>query len=321
VTGHVHLSPFSSTRTRRVRLLLATALTGSIAAVATQGAAAVGVTQTTEMTPPSFSDVPPVVVVRVNGVRKTTAEYQEPLAYDASGSSLPVTCSPPSGSIFGVGDTDVTCSATDSEGTAASVSFVVRVLDTVPPPAATDVVVWGDKNRVSLTWRRPASTDIAGTEILRYPGAQVIFRSTGTTFVDTDVQAGAHYRYRVASYDWADNHSKAVDVATTAATASLIQPQDWANLTRPPLLAWAPVAGADYYNVQLWAFAPSGLKKVLSIWPASTHLQLPSKWVFGGQSHTLTSGRYRWYVWPGLGPQELARYGNLMGSHTFVIGH
>ena len=151
-----------------MRLLLATALTGSIAAIATQGAAAVGVTETT---PPSFSDVPPVVVVKVNGVRNATAEYQEPLAYDASGSSLAVTCSPPSGSTFDLGDTDVTCSATDSEGTAASVSFVVRVLDTVPPPAATDVVVRGDKNRVSLTWRLPASTDIAGTEIVRYPGA------------------------------------------------------------------------------------------------------------------------------------------------------
>jgi hypothetical protein len=301
-----------------VRLLLATALAGSIAAIGTQGAAAVGVTETT---PPSFSAVPPVVVVKVNGVRKATAEYQEPLAFDASGSSLSVTCSPPSGSIFGMGDTDVTCSATDSEGTAASVSFVVRVLDTVPPPAETDVIVRGDKNRVSLTWRRPASTDIAGTEIVRYPGGLVIFRSPGTTFVDTDVRTGARYRYRVASYDWADNHSKAVDVTTTAATASLIQPQDWASLTRPPLLAWAPVAGADYYNVQLWALAPGGLKKVLSIWPTSTHLQLPSKWVFGGESHTLTSGRYRWYVWPGLGPQELARYGTLMGSHTFAIGH
>ena len=304
-----------------MRLLLVAALTGSIAAIATPGAAAVGVTGTTETTPPSFSDVPPVVVVKVNGVRNATAEYQEPLAYDASGSSLAVACSPPSGSTFDLGDTDVTCSATDSEGTASSVSFVVRVLDTVPPPAATDVVVRGDKNRVSLTWRPPASTDIAGTEIVRYPGALVIFRGPGTTFVDTDVQAGARYRYRVASYDWADNHSKAVDVSTAAATASLIQPQDWARLTRPPLLAWAPVAGADYYNVQLWAFAPGGLKKVLSIWPTSTHLQLLSKWVFGGENHALTIGRYRWYVWPGLGPQALARYGKLMGSHLFVIGH
>jgi hypothetical protein len=60
---------------------------------------------------------------------------------------------------------------------------------------------------------------------------------------------------------------------------------------------------------------------VLSIWPTSTHFQLLSKWVFGGENHALTSGRYRWYVWPGVGRQELARYGKLMGSHLFVIGH
>src|SRR5438876_11621513 len=101
--------------------------------------------------------------------------------------------------------------------------------------------------------------------------------------------------------------------------AKLIEPQDWAQLTQPPALAWAAVPGADYYNVQLWTIAPGPSKKVLSIWPTSPRLQLTSKWTFGGRTYGLTPGRYRWYVWPGIGPLSEARYGDLIGSHVFVI--
>ena len=154
------------------------------------------------------------------------------------------------------------------------VSFVVRVLD--------DGAAAG-RDRCRRAGRQNlGEPDLAPPEQPRsrrhgdrsLPRRLIVFRSTGTSFVDTDIQAGARYRYRVASYDWADNHSLGVDVHTTAVNAKLIEPQDWAQLTRPPLLAWARVPGADYYNVQLWAIVPGGLKKVLSIWPSSNHLQL-----------------------------------------------
>jgi hypothetical protein len=316
MTGNTQFSSVSKTRKRRSRLVLATTLLASVSAIATPGAEAVSAAAAQ---PPTFSDVTPLVVMKVNGVRNAIVTYPDPVATDASGSALPVTCSPPSGSTFPLGDTDVSCLATDAQGAEALVSFVVRVVDDVPPPAATDVVVRGSKASVSLTWRLPSSPDLAGTEIVRYPGALVVFHSAGTSFVDTDIQAGARYLYRVASYDWADNHSPAVDVHTIAVNAKLIEPQDWAQLTQPPLLAWARVPGAGYYNVQLWATVPGGLKKVLSIWPSSNHLQLSSKWVFGGRSYGLTQGRYRWYVWPGLGRLVDAHYGDLIGSHVFVI--
>jgi hypothetical protein len=315
VTGHVHLSPLPKGRKRRTRVALAAVLLASVPAVATPGAAALGVTETQ---PPTFTNVTGVVLTKVNGVRNAVVTYTPPQAQDASGSPLAVACDPPPGSTFPLGDTDVTCTATDAEGTAASASFVVRVQDSVPPPAATDVVVRGDAASVRLTWRLPASKDIAGTEIVRYPGAFVVFHGSGTSFTDTDVQAGGRYRYRVASYDWANNQARAIEVHTSASRARLIEPQDWAQLTQPPLLAWARVSGADYYNVQLWAISGAP-KKVLSIWPTGNHLQLTSKWAFGGRSFGLTPGRYRWFVWPGLGEQTLARYGDLMGSHVFVI--
>jgi hypothetical protein len=302
VTGNVHLP---------------LVLVAAVAAIAAPRAGAVGAAQSQ---PPTFVDVTPVVVTNVNGVRNAVVDYALPLAQDASGVPLPVLCDPPPGSTFDLGDTDVNCTATDADGAEASTSFVVRVLDDVPPPAATDVVIRGDRSAVKLTWRLPVSTDIAGTEIVRYPGAFVVFHGPGTSFSDTDVRPGSNYRYRVASYDWADNHGLAVDVHTTAKQTKLIQPQDWAQLTQPPLLAWANAPGADYYNVQVWTIAPSPLKKVLSIWPTSSHLQLTSRWTYGGKSYRLEPGRYRWYVWPGLGLQKQGRYGALIGSHVFVIG-
>lgn len=287
-----------------------------VPAIVTPGAVAVDDAATQ---PPTFLDVTPVVVTNVNGVRNAVVDYVLPVAQDSSGNLLPVLCDPPPGSTFPLGDTDVNCTATDGEGVQAGASFVVRVVDDTPPPAATDVVVRSAPESINVTWRVSASPDIAGTEIVRFPGDFVVFRGRGTTYTDTDVRTGGSYRYRVSSYDWAGNRAKAVEVHTTATRAKLVEPQDWAQLTRPPLLAWARVSGADYYNVQLWTIAPGGPRKVLSIWPTSTSLQLTSKWAFGGKTYGLAPGRYRWYVWPGLGAQKLGRYGSLIGSHVFVV--
>ncbi len=316
VTGNVHHSFPPTARKPRTRAAAATLVLAAIAAIATPGAGAVGAAETQQ---PSFLQVTSVVVVSVNGVRETLVDYALPVAQDSTGSLLPVLCDPAPGSTFPLGDTTVDCTATAADGTQASVTFVVRVSDSVPPPQPTDVVIRGDRGSVKLRWRLPASSDIAGTEIVRYPGEFVVFHGTGTSFTDTDVQAGGSYRYVVSSYDWANNRARPIQVHTTAAKARLAEPQDWAQLTQPPLLSWAPVSRADYYNVQLWAISAGAPRKVLSIWPKSTRLQLPSRWTFGGKTYALAPGRYRWYVWPGLGQLSDGRYGDLIGSHVFVV--
>ena len=55
--------------------------------------------------------------------------------------------------------------------------------------------------------------------------------------------------------------------------------------------------GATYYNVQLFRNG----KKVLTAWPTSTSFRLHDAWKFEGRTQRLTPGRYRWYVWPGIG--------------------
>jgi hypothetical protein len=55
-------------------------------------------------------------------------------AADVVDGTDPVACVPPSGTVFAVGSTTVTCSATDHAGNTATRSFVVTVTATPPPP-------------------------------------------------------------------------------------------------------------------------------------------------------------------------------------------
>lgn len=73
-------------------------------------------------------------------------------------------CSPASGSSFGVGTTLVTCTATDASGNTASCTFTVTVTDSQPPvitgcPA--NITQGNDPNLCSavVTWTPPTATD------------------------------------------------------------------------------------------------------------------------------------------------------------------
>lgn len=56
-------------------------------------------------------------------------------AIDNEDGSVPVTCTPASGSLFPLGTTTITCTATDAAGNSASVTFTKTVVDTTPPAA------------------------------------------------------------------------------------------------------------------------------------------------------------------------------------------
>ncbi|WP_406189455.1 HYR domain-containing protein [Streptomyces anulatus] len=75
-------------------------------------------------------------------------------ATDPQDGALPVTCTPPSGSLFPVGTTTVTCSATDSAGNTGADTARFEVMEPVvppapptpppPPPPASDIAVRAD---------------------------------------------------------------------------------------------------------------------------------------------------------------------------------
>ncbi|MEU9760053.1 HYR domain-containing protein [Streptomyces sp. NPDC047987] len=78
-------------------------------------------------------------------------------AQDATDGALPVTCAPPSGSLFPVGVTTVNCSATDSAGNTGTDTARIEVLEAPVPPSA-DVAVKVDVSPDRAYTGRPART-------------------------------------------------------------------------------------------------------------------------------------------------------------------
>jgi hypothetical protein len=131
----------------------------------------------------------------------------------------------------------------------------------------------------------------------------------------------ADHRFEVRAIDVAGNadatpalHAWKVTAPAARKVASALQsPKAGARVTRPPLLVWRRVAGARYYNVQIFR----GRKKVFTGWPTRARLQLRAKWTNRGRTERLLPGRYRWFVWPGY--TNPRRYGALLGQSTFVV--
>jgi hypothetical protein len=120
--------------------------------------------------PPSFQNVPGPLTIEANGPGGSIGNYAPPTAVDDNDGPRPVGCDPATGSLFPLGATTVTCTATDSAGHQAQATFVVTVQDTTPPtllvPAphsvyATSALGIGDSDAAVVAFVRAASaTDI-----------------------------------------------------------------------------------------------------------------------------------------------------------------
>jgi hypothetical protein len=93
-----------------------------------------------------------------------------------------------------------------------------------------------------------------------------------------------------------------------------VSPAPGAVVKAPPRLAWTRVAKATYYNVQVWRKG-----RIFSSWPKGTSIKLKRTWIYDGRRYRLTPGKYRWYVWPGLGARMGKKFGPLLGSSSFVV--
>jgi hypothetical protein len=80
-----------------------------------------------DTTPPVLAGVPSALDVDATSPAGAMAQYELPTATDNVDGALPVSCSPPSGSTFAIGSTDVTCTAADAAGNASSATFGVHV--------------------------------------------------------------------------------------------------------------------------------------------------------------------------------------------------
>jgi hypothetical protein len=105
--------------------------------------------------------------------------------------------------------------------------------------------------------------------------------------------------------------SDAAGSAQRAASTIVIRRTDTAR----PSLSWHPVVGASYYNLVVWR----GHRRILDMWPTSTHVPLPRTWKYDGVRGSLSPGRYLWFAYPGLGTRASARFGTPVQSGVLIV--
>jgi hypothetical protein len=185
------------------------------------------------------------------------------------------------------------------------------------PPQVTAVSAKRGNRTVQISWR--ASADTKRIEIARAPGRKgagqtVVYNGAASSFRDSELAAGRHYRYRITGFDDASNRVDQTLTFTASGRLLTPAPGEQVKLGTRTVMTWTRVKKASYYNLQLMRGG-----KVLSVWPVRASFQLPRSWVYNGRRYRLRPGVYRWYVWPGIGRISANRYGALLGSSSFVV--
>ena len=185
------------------------------------------------------------------------------------------------------------------------------------PPALTHLSVMSTSTADVVHWKTSSPTDrIVVHRSARGNKRQVtVFRGHGRTrVVDRGIRPGVEYEYSIQAIDQAANRSPELTVAGRPKVLVLGRTSYVPQAAPRPILRWQAVPGARYYHVQLFR----GSKRILAAWPQTHQLGLPAAWRWAGHGQQLRPGRYRWYVWAGLGARALARY-RTIGSAQFVV--
>jgi hypothetical protein len=269
---------------------------------------------------------------------QVTAWLAAARASDLVDGSLPVTNDAPA--VLPLGDTIVAFTAKDLSGNIATAQSRMTVvtgaappanLDTTPPGEVRGLKVKAGDRFVDLTWGLPLDKDFDHLTVSRSTGnnpgsATVVYSGVAKHLKDTRLTNGVEYRYVFVALDKVGNRSVGVAARATPTRAALYAPVDGAVVTQPPVLRWANVANASYYNLQLYrlgstvqASTAQPGQKLLSAWPTKPRYALTKKWKYAGRTRQLTPGRYIWFVWPGFGSRAAQRYGAVLGQSTFVV--
>jgi hypothetical protein len=175
-----------------------------------------------------------------------------PAATDTVDGDVPVTCTPPSGTRFPMGESTVQCSATDAAGNAANGSFAVRVGDFIAPQIASvtvdpDVLTPANHKLVDVTVTVDAAdtidpmpqcsiTNITANEPVRGPGSgntEYDWLITGPLTAQLRAERSGEGSDRVYTiHVTCSDSSGNADIAETAVTVPKGNPND--NVTAPP---------------------------------------------------------------------------------------
>jgi hypothetical protein len=138
------------------------------------------------------------VTAEATGPAGAVVTYATPTATDIVDSSVDVACVAPSGSVFPLGASTVTCTATDDSGRSSSGGFTVTVLDTTPPaltvPAnVTQSLPSGGGSSMAVTYSATATDAVSTPTVSCSPasGSLFVFGTTTVNCTATDAAANA----------------------------------------------------------------------------------------------------------------------------------
>jgi hypothetical protein len=203
---------------------------------------------------------------------------------------------------------------TDMAGNTASSPAGINY-DATPPALAKIFVTSGAQaDLVHWTSTSPSDSVVIERTARGSKAHATVFRGSGSSFADKKIRSGLEYTYSVQSLDQAGNSSQKVLVAGLPKVLTLRKTPYIPRAAQKPILRWTAVRGATYYNVQLFR----GSKRILALWPSGHQVGLPTAWKWAGKRYRLSHGRYRWYVWAGIGRRSFANYKTL-GSAQFIV--
>ena len=197
--------------------------------------------------------------------------FMNPTAIDLVDGNVAVTCIPPSGSTFSLGQTTVNCSAMDIRGNSSATSFIVNIIDTIPPatPVLYTPVDGAATNNTTptLDWSSISDADKYRFQICfndpDTDGSCTVERTITTS--DNSSQrtlinslAEGTYWWRVRAIDavgnighWSQANQLTIDTTNPEAPV-LISPLDGAAVSSNyPTLDWSDVSDATKYRFQI----------------------------------------------------------------------
>ncbi len=194
--------------------------------------------------------------------------------------------------------------------TPAPVVPIPTAVDRDPPGRPTRIATHVVATGVTVTWKNPTASDLDHVVLVRNAKHRPRTPSDGSrTSLGTRTHAllpaerGNRFHLALFAYDHAGNASQAT---TADVVVPVVLPVAGSLFGTGPLLSWKAVPKAAYYNVVV---TRSG-RRVATGWPLGLSWRAPRH---------LAPGLYRWYVWPGYGAKDRARYGHLIGTASFRV--
>jgi hypothetical protein len=187
-----------------------------------------GIVTVVDTTPPTIVDMPSDITLPPTSPAGRIVTWPPPHATDlVDGNNVLVTCAPPSGSLFPMGTTVVTCTARDAHNNpAVPRTFTVKIADSQPPIVTVTLnpgVLWPPNHKmvnIAVTVRTSDNDPNPACSITQVTSNQPV---NGTGDGDTDIDwvfSGLRLQLRAERAGNSENQSVRVYTVTVSCTDS-----------------------------------------------------------------------------------------------------